>query len=498
MLRTDFALKFPKIFVECRPSILVVTDGLDFSVDDFGLSHFVRVLANSTIHGMAPRITVGRLGTANNAVPGVQVIDNFSFTDPHHGLQVSRYDVLFIFGFDRATPGSALDPAPIAAFMAAGGGVFATGDHEDLGAFLCGDIPRVRAMRHWFEPQTPNASDVTRLTTSGPGTNVTFEFNDQADSIPQTLYPNYRAVGQTIFFPGPVVRPIHPLLQRPNSTDAIRVSPDHPHEGECLVPDVQFGGEWPHGKGILGFLRTPRPVGIAATMSFGNGFGSKLAVSPRSFWAIAAYDGHAAEVGRIVTDATWHHFININMTLEASAQSQVDQYFRNLAIWLMPKHERLCWLFPVLLAELLQFPLLEELPTIEVPELRIDDWELGHRVAASLRARYGDGYVEELAESLVIDVMGPRLETLVTEPMLEEVGRALWESAVVAIGRFTRGVREQAGALVRGDLDAEKFAPRAWTEETVKGDVRDAMVSALKNRAERHERAVERIAALIG
>src|SRR5258708_34238697 len=40
--------------------------------------------------------------------------------------------------------------AAIAAFMAAGGGVFATGDHDSIGSEMCGHIPRVRAMRSWY------------------------------------------------------------------------------------------------------------------------------------------------------------------------------------------------------------------------------------------------------------------------------------------------------------------------------------------------------------
>ena len=41
----------------------------------------------------------------------------------------------------------------IAAWMNAGGGVFATGDHALLGASMCHKIPRVRSMRKWTRAQ---------------------------------------------------------------------------------------------------------------------------------------------------------------------------------------------------------------------------------------------------------------------------------------------------------------------------------------------------------
>ena len=86
----------------------------------------------------------------------------------------------------------ASDPGALAVltqFMQAGGGVFATGDHENLGAALCARIPRVRAMRLWNQG-TPSFDGIDRLSTNAPGRsdqggNDVYEFGDQSDLLPE-------------------------------------------------------------------------------------------------------------------------------------------------------------------------------------------------------------------------------------------------------------------------------------------------------------------------
>ncbi len=83
------------LFRECRPRLLVVTDGsLDGGSGGFGLSRFIATLQATTIHGMTP-IVVHRMRQVGPAVDG-------AFDD----LQISRFDVLFLFGFE--TTGAAL------------------------------------------------------------------------------------------------------------------------------------------------------------------------------------------------------------------------------------------------------------------------------------------------------------------------------------------------------------------------------------------------------
>jgi hypothetical protein len=80
----------------------------------------------------------------------------------------------------------------------------------------------------------------------------------------------------------------------------------------------------------------------------------------QTFGAISAYDGDQAGVGRVVTDATWHHFVNINLVgvagssdpvkahgFLATTQGQayledIKAYYRNIAIWIAPARYRTC------------------------------------------------------------------------------------------------------------------------------------------------------------
>ena len=55
-------------------------------------------------------------------------------------------------------------------FMNQGGGVFATGDHADLGAPLCGRVPRVRTMRKWYLNGNPLLLDPSMVAPDSPMT----------------------------------------------------------------------------------------------------------------------------------------------------------------------------------------------------------------------------------------------------------------------------------------------------------------------------------------
>ena len=236
-----------KLFRECTPKLLVVTDGsLDAGPGDFGLSRFVSTLKNTTIHGMKPTVVTR---------PRFASTPDDAFAD----LDISHFDVIFLFGINTTgDPLSAPALDRVKRFMQAGGGVFATGDHEDLGTGMSGAIPRVRSMRYWTLAETPNASDATRLTTNLSGADRIFEFSDQADNQPQRLYANFAIPSDYPFlttFP-PVsskVRLPHPLVRMADGS-ALDVYPDHPHEGECRLPtdfsttfdlDGDTLAEWP-------------------------------------------------------------------------------------------------------------------------------------------------------------------------------------------------------------------------------------------------------------
>jgi len=73
------------------------------------------------------------------------------------GFDLTRFHEVWLFGW--ASEGD-LDLAPeelsiLASWMNAGGGVFATGDHDTHGASLSGSILRLRSMRRWRHDQNP-------------------------------------------------------------------------------------------------------------------------------------------------------------------------------------------------------------------------------------------------------------------------------------------------------------------------------------------------------
>ena len=124
------------------------------------------------------------------------------------------------------------------------GGVFAVGDHADLGASLCSRIPRVRAMRRWTAAQNvPPNFCLTRHDTLLSGIDGIYQFNDESDDIPMPIEPKMFALPSYLVFQHREAP--HPLLC--GTKGVIRVLPDHPHEGEVIEPasllnDFSFPG----------------------------------------------------------------------------------------------------------------------------------------------------------------------------------------------------------------------------------------------------------------
>lgn len=448
---------------ECTPKVLVVTDNLNYLADDdFGLSQFVQTLRSAKVHGMTPIVvTASRSGDASADIAG------FNFNDASNGLLKSRYDVVFLFG--AASEGFGALPAAeveaIARFMEAGGGVFATGDHETLGAAMCGDVPRVRAMRRWKGASAPpSATSTNRLSTNLSGPNEGEEFSDQSNNQPQRLYVNFRTQAGGIGQP-------HPILQLKGPRRVLEVFPDHPHEGQCQVPaslgtsftlDGKATPEWPNdvGGGALS------PEVVAMSVSHGDGFGPKQALMPQLFPAMVAYDGHRANRGRVSTDSTWHHFININLDgtdesdmskppaervglrhwpslTDSEALVRIREHFVNLATWLMPKNVRKCLRFPLVLSEMVRYPLFEELEIrplkdATAPQLR----ELGEALMTSIRLRGLAWEARALMEDALEDAVGERAARDLLDQEEEDglAAKQAMDVAHAALGGLLTGV----------------------------------------------------------
>lgn len=351
--------------------VLMVTDDRGSFADGFPFSMTALVGALTEEYGPA-RFVITTAHRQDTHFANGADYRNFRFDLP--GLNLDQFDQIWLFGVHPAGEGKdALSDAEIAAvlrFMNGGGGVFATGDHEDLGWAMCGSIPRVNSMRKWtWDPNNPDDPKASppgdgpwRLDTLNPGHNDWFSLDDQSDDIPQRIWPRYYLRADPTGR-GRWVWP-HPLLSGPQGV--IQVLPDHPHEGECVVPN-DLTLTFP----LDGVLTPEYPLGIApeviATSVVPPRTGAnddKGMLHGRTFGAIGAYDGHLAHVGRVVVDATWHHFFNINLTGDPNDTQQdpikqhgflatergrqafadIKTYYRNIATWLArPDAQEAMW-----------------------------------------------------------------------------------------------------------------------------------------------------------
>jgi hypothetical protein len=336
--------------------------------------------------------------------------DHFVFDS---SFTVSLYDELWLFGVASSNPngpykdlsGYALTPAEtqlVQQFMDAGGGVFAVGDHDDLGRDLCASLPRVRSMRRWQFDYVAAKADYSGYDegsgdnppVSGPYRHSTivqdadghYEFDNQSDDLPQTIRPVITTLVSGTPYLTQVESYPHPLLC--GMDGVIDVLPDHMHEGQCQVP-ADLTGKYVSGKqtldeypSYLGQSLAPQVVawediaGRAAEGGFTDpgksaGFDDNETLYGDTSGAIAAWDGQLVNAGRVVVDSTFHHFFDVNIVgvsndlthgwgadegqtkllglkNSPSPQAQaaykaIRQYWRNIARWLAPANLQVSW-----------------------------------------------------------------------------------------------------------------------------------------------------------
>jgi hypothetical protein len=133
-------------------------------------------------------------------------------------------------------------------------------------------------------------------------------------------------------------------------TGVIDRFPDHMHEG-CVIEDEDVplldplgiqgyeGEEFP----VDALGARPRPHVIA------HGFTTNPDAPPRRFGLIGVYDGDPLGIGRVVVDSTWHHWLSMNIlgfATEAPAiYAGMQDYYRNVALWLSTPEQRASMLF---------------------------------------------------------------------------------------------------------------------------------------------------------
>ncbi len=272
--------------------------------------------------------------------------ENFNFATSVPDLSV--FDVIWIFAFQPSNMANqALQPEEIkalASFMDAGGGVFATGDHEALGSRICGYLPRVRTMRAWFDGPT------SALSPMRPGFPLSWDRNDngRADTrTPDALTGNESDnIAQTISL---LTSPAHPIFRKDGGD--ITTLPDHMHEGQTLgegaglIPDDYTQGfahaVYAGGAALpAGFVEFPSydpavvPRVVAQRFIDGEGDAN---LDSKTVNLLAVYDGHKAGVGRVVTSSTFHHFANFNIAGFSGANpdfQDIKAFYVNITNWL--------------------------------------------------------------------------------------------------------------------------------------------------------------------
>ena len=369
-------------------NLLVVVDGIFIhgpqvtaagTPDQRDVSFTINTLITTLTQNVDPPIKVTR-ATRNPTDPTPGVLTSFTFSGSVPDLSV--YDEIWLFGYEGSNYTAVLDPIPfisqaelkaIADFMEGGGGVMAVGDHDGLGSVMCGMIPRVRSMRAWFDPldtdlsippqaprnlpgEGPPRGDTLRAYQASPGGADQWFFDNQSDANPQPLT-----------FP---LGTSHPILQGANGP--ISGFPDHMHEGMVITPwsytepllpgDTRM--EYPT---VAGYQEKPVILAQGTTIP-GHGaertddtapcesnFSNETELTIASFTIdiLCAYDGHSVNCGRVVTDSSFHHYLDLNLlgdpcsSIPAKTLGFRDSlghnlpilddllaYYVNLAVWL--------------------------------------------------------------------------------------------------------------------------------------------------------------------
>ncbi len=376
------ALK-PVLALNTIVDILVVVDFNIATVpgEGFGVGSVIELIRASKVGCMRFRIDIALRGAGTPAVvvpadPYAAKYVNFRF-DMQDGAAkvIDRYEQIWCFGFAPNNSGGNSD-APIQAHPTAStdtelaylakwmktkkGGLFATGDHDYLGASMCWRMPRIRSMRRWTNADgvppidTPDRIDTLRPPSPAyepgwPGGPLALGNGPhQGDLTPQPIdWEPWQRQRISVFLEK--VRP-HPVLCHP-TLGPIDVMPDHAHEGLCHdTGTIDLDAAYDFGEGkeaeypdALNGGPKPEPTVIAygATLASPPYVFSKGPQPARSrFPMISVYDGHRAGVGRVATDSTWHHWFDVNIgdikAENGDNWAKISRYYINLASWLSP------------------------------------------------------------------------------------------------------------------------------------------------------------------
>jgi hypothetical protein len=383
----------------------------------FGLGRVVSYLRNETFGFVNFQVDFAERGT--DPSPDAVMVDttpgdwgfryaNFRFHSVHDGQPIIHgYDQVWCFGIEpfihdegnnASVQSSAYSPtneevAVLSAWMDAGGGVLAMGDHNFLGSAMCWKIPRVGTMRAWLKDandgrSVPNRTGTDRHDTNRPQnaaqdasvtvTPAVMPDGVERDTVTQPLDWKRYTVASFVAFRARH-RP-HPVLCG-GSLGVIDRFPDHPHEGLVIHESlINLGAKCTHDPAkdeyptVGGAQPRPEVVAWVDTLPSPPYQHAKGAQPARHFPAIGVYDGHSIEHGRVLVDSTWHHWFDMNIAALEAANStdfqKIKRYFQNVAIWLAPRRAQQRMLAHATFWTVLSPSAFEEL-TIDTPILRL-------------------------------------------------------------------------------------------------------------------------------
>ncbi len=229
-------------------------------------------------------------------------------------LDQSDFNELWLFALDVGEGLSEKDIAGINAFRQRGGGILTTRDHQDMGCSMCGLIDI--GDTHYFHTKNPDP-DTARLTRDDPYTTY-------------INFPNYHS-GANGDYQKITVLESHELFKNPNSpSGTIEYFPAHPHEG---------------GIGAPANNKYARVIAKSKSIITGRDFNLVVAIDHHQ-------DAQGNNLGRAVTNSSFHHVVDYNWDIEKGCPSFVDEppgngmktepralddihaYVKNVALWL--------------------------------------------------------------------------------------------------------------------------------------------------------------------
>jgi len=339
--------------------------------DEFGLGLLKTTLENQS--NLFTRYKVDVLNRYYDYDAEGNIVKNPALLQNPHKLSKSlldKYSQIWIFGmhygngmevapnfdgvlFDQQAKDQELTSEEVAQlrdWMDAGGGVLITGDHSNwiaaqagyynLGRALGKNIPRAGEMRIWMGNPVSQGNQQELYHVDTAGDNDMRNMPKQEDNQPQTTRVSYvrrvrrEPIGGVLGTATILEYRPHPLFEAPLSTDnpsgVVDIFPDHVHEGALRIPANLDDKDWPKH---FGQPLKPEVVSWGTNKAWGANL--------QEVGLVAAYNGKLCRVGNIVADATWHHYINVNLIGFVNSDNTPDktlrrlgQYYANLAHYL--------------------------------------------------------------------------------------------------------------------------------------------------------------------